>query len=52
MHWKTLEHGKIPCNFRGIDPDGNAIIRVPDQYDLGEVELHVPIEELVPSEET
>lgn len=44
--WVTDEHGYLPCAFRGYDADGKAIIRLPDPYDPGEIELHVPVAEV------
>lgn len=46
MVWNTAEHGEIPCTFHGFTDDGRVIIRVPDPYDQGQVELQVPRAEL------
>jgi hypothetical protein len=46
MLWRTEKHGEIPCEFRGFDDDERVIIRVPDPFDKGVVEIHVPRSEI------
>lgn len=38
--WATQEHGRIPCNVQR-EIGEHLVIRVPDPYDKGEVELTV-----------
>lgn len=47
MIWKTKEHGEIQCTFHGFTDEGLVIIRAPDKFDPGLVELKVPRSEIV-----
>jgi len=38
--WHTAEHGDVPCNVQR-EIGEQLVIRVPDPYDKGEVELTV-----------
>ena len=43
--WHTCEHGQIPCRVQRKVGD-YLVIRVPDPFDKGEVEITVPAKEV------
>jgi len=43
--WNSHEHGQIPCNVQREVGD-QLVIRVPDPFDKGEVEITVPATEV------
>ena len=49
--WNSPEHGQIPCNVQREVGD-QLVIRVPDPFDKGEVEISVPAEEVALVEAT
>lgn len=43
--WNSPEHGQLPCNVH-LEIGDQLYIRLADPYDLGEVEIAVPSEQV------